>query len=890
MFKVKHHDPSAVLKCAACHLCIHQSCHLGVMPCTEEARATWMCDSCTLSVAIHKSTGKEDLEGVQCVFCPRRGGYFRPTADAWAHVYCARTAPGQVRISEQGVIDVRQTPKENKKQKCMICNRKSGVCLQCNSLGCSAYFHSICGARSGKAFVRFRRGVQEVYCVDHVPDFIERLDTGQWVDGVEVERLRYCLERGRLIVDQLLKREKMKTKLFKIETEIFSTQFPRVLDRLKGRKSQRVEGVTDENDFDISESESDAYTDDEDEDPSNVVSNVPPRFTVEEAGGAALPLLNTVIKAPMPKKKTGTRRGSRGDHDEAYGEFVQMSELGKKDPPMEFHDFEVVTQEGSELVSVSTTWVSPETGLINVCPRRLTNALAGVENNARDIIPLAPPIGRAQRKDDGRDREKDAFIKRQLEKVVAKKDELRNSTGLFESEVAEIEFSLQEGDVLVRHMMMDNDKFEKQMKKLHKKANDGSPPMEICFQVKVKPKKIPKGKVLVEVDKDEDEDEEDMAGEPSPVVEKAGKGRRRSSASEPPTPMIEAPKRGRGSIAEEEEEDLEPAPKRRGRPRKSFPNVVVDTLLSPDNKGRGSKREMDGAFELAILEDDEEKGEEERRKGRGKKMKKDLTVEPEVLSRSERKEKEKDRKEREEREERENEAKFKSQGKGKDTSKGFEDEIDEEEVPAGMTVREFRTLRRVQQLHDEKQEARFACVKRQEEEAKEREQVTGRKSRGKKGKRGRLAQSTPHSDEDGLSEEEVDDTGKGSDEEVAMVVSSDRRKSRGDGSTHGKGKNRHAVKDEDRDRDRETEIIGKGRDKAGKGKDKDKGAEKKGSLLPWLNKESNSSSDSMVSSSPRPHTPALYPKAPLWNFFGKADLEKCLREGEPLPYFTVLPR
>ena len=119
----------------------------------------------------------------------RRGGAFKPTSDGrWAHVFCARHAPGHTKIcQETGVIDVRMIPKECKKTKCVVCNRQQGACVRCVYLGCTNYFHPLCVERGGKGYVRTRFGEKEAYCHEHIPESVDRLhDGGYLVDGGEV--------------------------------------------------------------------------------------------------------------------------------------------------------------------------------------------------------------------------------------------------------------------------------------------------------------------------------------------------------------------------------------------------------------------------------------------------------------------------------------------------------------------------------------------------------------------------------------------------------------------------------------------------------------------------------------------------------------------------------
>ena len=131
-------------------------------------------------------------------------------------------------------------PKECKKTKCVVCNRQQGACVRCVYLGCTNYFHPLCVERGGKGYVRTRFGEKEAYCHEHIPDSVDRLhDGGYLVDGGELHRLRASLDRARVILDTLLRREKYKLRLCRLEGECFHSQFHRSLDKAKGRKSAR---------------------------------------------------------------------------------------------------------------------------------------------------------------------------------------------------------------------------------------------------------------------------------------------------------------------------------------------------------------------------------------------------------------------------------------------------------------------------------------------------------------------------------------------------------------------------------------------------------------------------------------------------------------------------
>jgi PHD-like zinc-binding domain len=140
-------------------------------------------------------------------------------------------------VSAGGVVEIRQIPKDCKKVKCGVCNRQQGACVRCAFAGCSTYFHPLCMERVGRGYVRTRRGEREAFCQEHVPEGVYRFH-GHAIDGEEVRRIRLSLDRARLILDTLLRREKFKQRLCRVEGEYFCTYFYRGLDKAKGRKPE----------------------------------------------------------------------------------------------------------------------------------------------------------------------------------------------------------------------------------------------------------------------------------------------------------------------------------------------------------------------------------------------------------------------------------------------------------------------------------------------------------------------------------------------------------------------------------------------------------------------------------------------------------------------------
>eukprot|EP00981_Chlorochromonas_danica_P001845 scaffold386_cov174-Ochromonas_danica.AAC.19 len=291
--------PLSYLQCSQCGLCIHTHCaeemnpHHG--PYTH--LSPWTCFVCSQGLK---------YENIHCALCPRHGGLLLPTTtlpygSQYMHVYCAQFLLPQFSFSsnQSNSIDFKVIPKEYyNKNKCRICNRKNGITLPCGSLGCSHYYHPLCGKRSSatdKCCIRSRNRVQEVFCPEHLPDHIDCLlgpsssSTAyhDHLDFLEISKFFYMLERSRLIIDQLLKREKNKRSLVKAEERNFQEKFRKLLDRAMHRKSAATtpgggNGGVDEEDA-LLEEEEESDSDDYDSDrPEGRLSMLPPEVEGKE--------------------------------------------------------------------------------------------------------------------------------------------------------------------------------------------------------------------------------------------------------------------------------------------------------------------------------------------------------------------------------------------------------------------------------------------------------------------------------------------------------------------------------------------------------------------------------------------------------------------------------
>ena len=103
----------------------------------------YTCGSCRFPVPAPADDEDGDEEPPGCELCPRIGGMLLPTQDGYfAHPYCVRNSPkGVARFTADGRVELRPLPKESKKAKCGVCNRKGGSTLLCCEQECTVRAH-----------------------------------------------------------------------------------------------------------------------------------------------------------------------------------------------------------------------------------------------------------------------------------------------------------------------------------------------------------------------------------------------------------------------------------------------------------------------------------------------------------------------------------------------------------------------------------------------------------------------------------------------------------------------------------------------------------------------------------------------------------------------------
>lgn len=372
------------------------------------------------------------------MLCPRRGGAFKPTNDSrWAHSFCGRNAPGQTRVSQEGVVEIRLIPKECKKVKCSVCNRQQGACVRCAYLGCTTYFHPLCVERGGKGYLITRLGEREAFCHQHIPEGVDRCE-GYLVDGPEIHRLRISLDRSRVILDTLLRREKLKLRLCRLEGDHFASDFYRTLDRAKGRKHDTT---LDSLDMGNSESESEYGDEDDDEEGGSGDD--------ENQEKAVLPVVD-IAQVLEPEVDLKKDKGKSKAKEKAAA--IAAAALDLIHCPINFKankgDPITVMSKGRELL-ISSAWSNlKEVSL----PRRLGVMIVGL------------PI---QKKDIAIDGGRKAFLRILKEKIDGNLVNSRLLNSIFGTQKEANDFAKKLGPSLLAHMAMSEADFSEAMGRMH---------------------------------------------------------------------------------------------------------------------------------------------------------------------------------------------------------------------------------------------------------------------------------------------------------------------------------------------------------------------------------------------------------------------------------------
>ena len=245
--------------------------------------------------------------------------------------------------------------------------------MRCAHLGCTTFFHPLCVERGGKGYLRTRLGEREAFCHQHIPEGVDRCE-GYLVDGPEIHRFRISLDRSRVILDTLLRREKLKLRLCRLEGDHFASDFYRTLDRAKGRKHDTTHDTLD---MGNSESESE-YGDEDDEeeggsgDDENQLKSILPTIEIEK-----IEVVEVELKKDKSKSKAKEKIAAAAAAAAAALELIHC--------PMNFNTNKsnpiTVISKGRELI-ISSAWSNNKEACL---PRRLGVLIVGLHIQKKDI-------------------------------------------------------------------------------------------------------------------------------------------------------------------------------------------------------------------------------------------------------------------------------------------------------------------------------------------------------------------------------------------------------------------------------------------------------------------------------------------------------------------------
>uniref|UniRef100_A0A7S1G3S2 Uncharacterized protein n=1 Tax=Bicosoecida sp. CB-2014 TaxID=1486930 RepID=A0A7S1G3S2_9STRA len=220
-----------VAVCTSCGITVHKACY-GI---AEHPTRAFRCDVCASPSDQHPST-------TQCELCPRSGGAFVATTvkNKWAHVLCALYTPGVSFDDPDHMrgVNISKVPRQRfNKLRCYVCEGGAGACVQCDAK-CYKAMHAMCAAQAEHYFDMQETKsdvIRRVYCKDHHPPRM-KFDTKahRWV-AVRVEdsmplplqkmrRLRTDFERLRMVLERVVRREKLLQKELRVVEQEFKAE------------------------------------------------------------------------------------------------------------------------------------------------------------------------------------------------------------------------------------------------------------------------------------------------------------------------------------------------------------------------------------------------------------------------------------------------------------------------------------------------------------------------------------------------------------------------------------------------------------------------------------------------------------------------------------------
>ena len=183
-----------ILYCEGCDVAVHQECY-GVR---HVPKGDWFCRVCEgarakAKAALAKVKGggkKKPPAGAKrdarekkkkCFVCDAEGGALKPVAggrDRWCHLFCSNWMP-ELYIKDLKTMEpvggAENIDADRATLRCEVCAKPKGTgsCIQCSFGNCSAAYHPLCAALSGKHCMEIRSDMNEdgceykSYCLKH---------------------------------------------------------------------------------------------------------------------------------------------------------------------------------------------------------------------------------------------------------------------------------------------------------------------------------------------------------------------------------------------------------------------------------------------------------------------------------------------------------------------------------------------------------------------------------------------------------------------------------------------------------------------------------------------------------------------------------------------------
>ena len=183
-----------ILYCEGCDVAVHQECY-GVR---HVPKGDWFCRVCEgarakakAALAKEKGGGKKKPPAgakrdarekkKKCFVCDAEGGALKPVAggrDRWCHLFCSNWMP-ELYIKDLKTMEpvggAENIDADRATLRCEVCAKPKGTgsCIQCSFGNCSAAYHPLCAALSGKHCMEIRSDMNEdgceykSYCLKH---------------------------------------------------------------------------------------------------------------------------------------------------------------------------------------------------------------------------------------------------------------------------------------------------------------------------------------------------------------------------------------------------------------------------------------------------------------------------------------------------------------------------------------------------------------------------------------------------------------------------------------------------------------------------------------------------------------------------------------------------